>query len=137
MVILHEKTLNYTYCDDYGTPVYYNENYVQSASVTKIGNRYQFEFILMPNHFTHTNFFPAGNHNNENGIAISLKSTNNNDIAIFSVSEDFIFKNPVNRKYMIFELNPILTAFPDDFKFAEGCRDNCILLDIETAQLPK
>jgi len=117
----------------------YKEKYVQSASVKKIGDRYQFEFKMMPGHFSAAYIFPSGYHNdgdNKYVKFISLESTPGADIAEFSVSEEFLFRNPVDRTYMFFGLKPILTAFPDDFKFYRE-DEKRILVGFETDQLPR
>ena len=139
------KPLKYYYCNDYGEPVYYKDQYIQSASVTEIGDRYQFDISLMPNHFEHSCLFPVGykaldnidNHPDGYSIKVILESSENANTARFSVDKDYFNHNPINRDEMIFRLMPILTAFPDDFKFAEGCNDDCIQTIFNTKQLPK
>ena len=136
---LVKKPLKYYYCNDWGEPVHYKDKYIQSANVKKIGDRYQFEFVLMPDRFYDASIFPVGYHNEGNDKYvrfISFESNNTADIAVFSVDKDF-FHNPINREEMIFRLMPILTTFPDDFKFAEGCKEDCIQTIFDTAQLPK
>lgn len=141
---LVKKPLKFYYCNDYGDPVHYKEKYIQSAFVTKIGERYQFDISIIPNHFKDAGLFPAGYkaHYNEDkhpdGYAfhIEFESTENACIAKFSVSEDFIFKNPVNRKSLVFDLDVNPEAFPENFQFAEGLDDEIIIL-IETSQFSK
>lgn len=139
------KPLEYHYINDTGIQVYYEDQYIQNAVVRKIGDRYQFEISLMPGHFEYCGLFPAGykdldnidNHPDGYGIQISLESGENADIARFSVDKDYFFHNPIDRNRMVFRLMPIATAFPDDFKFAEGCSIECIQTVFDTAQLPK
>ena len=139
------KPLEYYYCNDTGTRVYYEDQYIQSAVVRKVGDRYQFELSLMPDHFKHAWLFPVGykaldnidDHPDGYSIRISLESGENADIARFSVDKDYFSHNPINRSGMVFRLIPIVTAFPDDFKFAEGCSIDCIQTIFNTAQLSK
>ena len=135
------ENLSFAYCDDKGNSMHYKEKLVQSASVTKIGHRYQFTFELMPDHFEKVNFFPAG-YNNEDGsnkhvVIIPLTEQEEKNTVTFSVSEEFIFRNPINTKRMIFRMNPIDGAFPENFPFAKGCTSDCILVKIETSRLPR
>ena len=53
------------------------------------------------------------------------------------MTNEFIYRNPINQTSMVFDLRPNLTSFPENFKFAEGCIDKCIIVDIKTADLPK
>ena len=135
-ITLASQKLNYSIRHDNG---HYGK-YILDANVTKIGERYQFEFLLLPNYFSKASFFPVG-YNNEGDNKyvrfISFDSKKDVDIAIFSVSEEFIFNNPVNRWNMILSLSPILTAFPDDFVFPQNSLSPRIHVTIDTSQLPR
>lgn len=134
------QALKFTYCDDDGDTVHYEEKYIQSATVARIGDLYLFRIELLPDHFFRAYFFPAGYHSDDiDGYSqkVTFSSTDDADIATFFVTKDFIYKNSINRTYMVLDLKPILTAFPDDFKFAEGCKDDCILALIATRALPR
>lgn len=139
-----KKPLNFYYCNDHGEPVYYKDDYIKSASVTKIGDRYQFDISLMPDHFEWASLFPAGykahynedNHPDGYSVSVELESSENVCIARFSASKEFIFKNPVNRESLVFDLDVNPEAFPENFQFAEGLDDEIIIL-IETSQFSK
>lgn len=135
-----QQALKFTYCDDVGKTVHYEDKYIQNATVARIGDLYLFRIELLPDHFSRAYFFPAGYQSDDiDGYSqkVTFSTTDDADIATFFVTKEFIYKNPINRTSMVFDLKPILTAFPDDFKFAEGCADDCILLKIETRTLPR
>lgn len=138
-----QRPLKFFYCDGHSNAVRYEDAYIQNATVAKIGQRYLFKIALLPDHFYCAYFFPAEYQSDDNrgeySERISLTSTDDADTATFFITEEFIYKNPINRTSMILNLIPILTAFPDDFKFAEGCEDDddCILARIEATDLPR
>ncbi len=129
------------YCNDWGEPVGYAENYLQNLTVAKTGSLYQFKIALKPGCFSRAYLFPAGYQNEDDdgkySKTINLFANPLTDDGSIFVNEDFIFNNPICQTDMILKLVPILTAFPDDFQFAEGCRDDCILIKISTNYLPR
>ena len=116
------KSLGYNYFDSYSSNINYKEDYIRSASATKIGDRYQFEFILLPGHFQRAGLFPAGymalnnidNHPDGYSIDISITPSEKGDIARFSVDKEYLFHNPIETTEMIFVLYAIPEAFADD-----------------------
>ena len=117
----------------------YENEYIKDATVARIGELYLFKFTLIPKCFLRAYFFPSGYQGDIAGYSkkISIFSSKNADISTFLVTNEFIYRNPINQTSMVFDLRPNLTSFPENFKFAEGCIDKCIIVDIKTADLPK
>lgn len=117
-----KKSLGYNYFDSYSSNINYEEEYIRSASVTKIGDRYQFEFILMPDHFESAGLFPAGymalnnidDHPDGYSVDISIEPSEKGDIARFSVDKEYLFHNPIDKNEMIFVLHAIPEAFANN-----------------------
>ena len=133
------QKLKYQYCNDWGETVSYDESYIQSATVSKIGNLYLFRIALKSYHFYYTSIFPAGcqDEDDEYCRASSPVSILASDNIAFLLSDEFIFKNPIDHDILILRLNPVLDAFPEGFRFAEGCDFDAILAKIKTSTLPK
>lgn len=133
------RKLKYTYCNDQGDAMNYENEYIKDATVARIGELYLFKFTLIPKYFLGAYFFPSGYQGDIAGYSkkISIFSSKNADISTFLVTNEFIYRNPINQTSMVFDLRPNLTSFPENFKFAEGCIDKCIIVDIKTADLPK
>jgi len=105
-----------------GTTEYPEDNYVESAFVTKIGDRYQFELKLMPDFFVCFEVFPASykalnnrdNHPDGYSREVLMNLDDTENTVVFSLSEEFIFENPIDTDRLVFKLVPIERNHPND-----------------------